>query len=112
MRDEADASCAAPRLTLEEKAAIAERHAKKQLESQKRGMAVMLRDIMANRVSTQNKPQVWIETYNKSFYMMASYTGNSLRWKECAIYMNLSEPGERPNYLVSKSEGKNDELLS
>ena len=50
VRDEADASCAAPRLTLEEKAAIAERHAKKQAESQKRGMAVMLRDIMAHRV--------------------------------------------------------------
>ena len=59
VRDEADASCAAPRLTLEEKAAIAERHARKQAESQKRGMAVMLRDIMAHKVIPPSAPCSW-----------------------------------------------------
>lgn len=49
VRDTADASCAAPRLSLEEKAAIAERHAKKQADAQKRGISVMLRDIMAHK---------------------------------------------------------------
>ena len=50
MRGDADASCAAPRLTLEEKAGIAEKHAKKQVDAQKRGVSVMLRDIMAHKV--------------------------------------------------------------
>lgn len=64
VRDEADASCAAPRLTLEEKAAIAERHAKKQAEAQKRGIAVMLRDIMGHKVSVSLSSIVWDLTYD------------------------------------------------
>lgn len=64
VRDEADASCAAPRLTLEEKAAIAERHAKKQAEAQKRGIAVMLRDIMGHKVSVSFRSFMWDVTYD------------------------------------------------
>lgn len=51
VRDGADASCAAPKLTLEEKAALAEKHAKKLADAQKRGIAVILRDIMGHKVS-------------------------------------------------------------
>ena len=49
VRDKADASCATPKLTLEEKAAVAEKHAKRQADAQKRGISVLLRDIMAHK---------------------------------------------------------------
>ena len=57
VRGDADASCAAPRLTLEEKAGIADKHAKKQVDAQKRGVSVMLRDIMAHKVHCYTPPQ-------------------------------------------------------
>lgn len=49
-RQAADASCLQPMLSLEEKALLAEKYAKKRVDSQKRGIAVMLRDIMAHKV--------------------------------------------------------------
>ena len=50
VRTEADMSSAAPELTAPEKAMLAEKHAKKLAETLKRGMSVMLRDIMQHKV--------------------------------------------------------------
>ena len=43
-------SSAAPELTAPEKAMLAEKHAKKLAETLKRGISVMLRDIMQHKV--------------------------------------------------------------
>lgn len=53
VRKEADLSSAAPELTDEEKALLAERHVKRLAEVQKRGISVLLRDIMGHKVQFQ-----------------------------------------------------------
>ena len=50
MRQAADASCTRPMLSREEKALLTDKYAKKRVDSQKRGIAVMLRDIMGHKV--------------------------------------------------------------
>ena len=52
VRQAADASCTRPMLSLEEKALLTDKYAKKRVDSQKRGIAVMLRDIMGHKVGS------------------------------------------------------------
>jgi hypothetical protein len=40
-----------PMLSLEDKAILAEKHAKKKSDAQKRGISILLRDIMAHKVA-------------------------------------------------------------
>ena len=43
-----------PMLSLEEKAMLAEKHAKKSADAQRRGISVILRDIMIHKVSPKH----------------------------------------------------------